>query len=1313
MPTSSTAQAPESLPQTAPQAQTGQTPTTSQSPNGATETETQAPAQAGAPAGNTAFARALEDGGYFLDIGPGVTVSPDQLSARVDLSQMRQVIPGVTLRQLRYNQRNKSATVTADINIPHVRSPQGGIRFRVNSEGETSLDATLRSDLPLFKNKRLELSLDEQKQLSTTLVIEPSDLTPRNGPRNLSVTGGGTVRLAAGKLNGNVNADFVYNTLGSGSMNASFDSQGSISGGGEFSFDQAFLSGASASINIDENGNYAANLEIPFDQIQTAVPGLAVTSGSIGLTMDNGQLGGGLNDLTLNYNGLAQAILNVNIRNGLFTGSGDLNVTLPELADANGSVRFRQGLLSGSLTISSRNFPRALRVQSGSINASIAETGALSTSGIAIIDLGPAGTGELQASQAGDTYTIGATVRLENIPGLQTGEFSLQFTNNGTIEGSGELAIDESLIPGLSGRVEVRYAENLWSGETEIGYSLDNPAVSGSVTVGIEQTEDGVLVIYGNGEINAQIIPGIDGNARVELDREGDVTLHFAITQTDPFELFPEYRQEREFLNISQNIPLWAGIVVAVLRIRAGARAGVGPGQLRNSRIEGMWKVTSDEAPEMTVSTEFFMPAFVEGYVAFGAGLGLDVVLGSLTGGIEAMATAGLYGAISVVPELSYENEEWVFDGTATLAAGARLKLSLNAWAEIEALFITVWERTWELASHTMNIGPDLVLNANVSMNLTRPTPPEITFEASDVDHRGLIDSAMPEDGPAASGAREAMQNRAQWRGRSREAGRDANSVPPDLQNQAQNDPQAPAAPRRPPRRPPPANAPQANTDGPSNNNAATNTAARNGANTSGSPSANSGANSGTNSSTNAPANPRTPNSRNNSRNAARSTNTAQPTNSNQSSSPASNSGSPARGTNNSQGEQTAPPSRAVPANTPGVNNGPRHPASLGLDSLRQNPVPMPRTAAQQREDLNAAEQVLNHAIRASQTSEDLAAYFVRIRERFQLTRIAYVAVGEDTKVVLAINPEKQVFPRTVLLKGRGIQGRQTEIRQTTGRIPGSPDEVGVKMDAPVLGPDHPRGSGPRGQTTLMSKLVTDPRRPTNQKYIRGHLLNDNVGGPGSPMNLFPITGKANSDHERLVERPVKNWIDRGYWVAYTVTVRRSASRLTDADIEQNYVTADFICEAAILDMDNNRSRSNAISERIHSEKVVPAANGAQAAPVESVERYDTSAPLVNAPALRSEDVNAPRETSSRHSSVELDADLKAKLIQKISATSSDQVRAAILGVPGISGVRADLLLRFITLSAPQLQQLQPNEKGQLTRINSLAPEIMASLNGL
>lgn len=80
------------------------------------------------------------------------------------------------------------------------------------------------------------------------------------------------------------------------------------------------------------------------------------------------------------------------------------------------------------------------------------------------------------------------------------------------------------------------------------------------------------------------------------------------------------------------------------------------------------------------------------------------------------------------------------------------------------------------------------------------------------------------------------------------------------------------------------------------------------------------------------------------------------------------------------------------------------------------------------------------------------------------------------------------------------------------------------------LSRDYPHshhGSPPRSgaQRTLMDMLETDPGASSPYKYIRGHLLNEHLGGEGEASNLFPLTGNANSQHLRSTENSVKNWV--------------------------------------------------------------------------------------------------------------------------------------------------------------------------------------------
>ena len=83
-------------------------------------------------------------------------------------------------------------------------------------------------------------------------------------------------------------------------------------------------------------------------------------------------------------------------------------------------------------------------------------------------------------------------------------------------------------------------------------------------------------------------------------------------------------------------------------------------------------------------------------------------------------------------------------------------------------------------------------------------------------------------------------------------------------------------------------------------------------------------------------------------------------------------------------------------------------------------------------------------------------------------------------------------------------------------------DKVGVKMVAKPLSinPGGHRGSIP-GQESDIWKAVNQ-RKGT---YVRGHLLNHHVHGPGENKNLIPITGSLNTTMETQVESEVKKLV--------------------------------------------------------------------------------------------------------------------------------------------------------------------------------------------
>jgi hypothetical protein len=326
---------------------------------------------------------------------------------------------------------------------------------------------------------------------------------------------------------------------------------------------------------------------------------------------------------------------------------------------------------------------------------------------------------------------------------------------------------------------------------------------SGEVELLLNQDEKGKLGISGSGDITARLTDWLTGKVHIEVLPDATTRIAGQL-KADDIELFPEKKADKELFNISQNIPLWL-ILVAVIRLRGGVRAGVGPGKLRGITAEGEFSTVPGEEPKFKIHGELFIPAYAEAYIAFGAGLGLDVVIGSLTGGIEAVGTAGIYGAVSVIPEIAYEGGNYSITGTATLAAGAKLKLGLQAWAEVEALWITVWSNEWKLAEWVWDVGPELALQAQMKYVFGKPEPPTLDFKTSDIDSKRLIQDAMPKDGPKGSGAREALKNTAEWKGKLKEQKKDASKIPPALAEQQKKTPKPKEAPPKPPKKAPPA----------------------------------------------------------------------------------------------------------------------------------------------------------------------------------------------------------------------------------------------------------------------------------------------------------------------------------------------------------------------------------------------------------------------------------------------------------------------------------------------------------------------------
>ncbi len=83
--------------------------------------------------------------------------------------------------------------------------------------------------------------------------------------------------------------------------------------------------------------------------------------------------------------------------------------------------------------------------------------------------------------------------------------------------------------------------------------------------------------------------------------------------------------------------------------------------------------------------------------------------------------------------------------------------------------------------------------------------------------------------------------------------------------------------------------------------------------------------------------------------------------------------------------------------------------------------------------------------------------------------------------------------------------------------------------------PPPSEASGPPSETNETYNALNQRRYKDGSFYIRGHLLNENLYGPGKFFNMTPITPKANSNHLHNVEKELKKGVAEGKSYYYEV----------------------------------------------------------------------------------------------------------------------------------------------------------------------------------
>ena len=114
--------------------------------------------------------------------------------------------------------------------------------------------------------------------------------------------------------------------------------------------------------------------------------------------------------------------------------------------------------------------------------------------------------------------------------------------------------------------------------------------------------------------------------------------------------------------------------------------------------------------------------------------------------------------------------------------------------------------------------------------------------------------------------------------------------------------------------------------------------------------------------------------------------------------------------------------------------------------------------------------------------------------------------------------------PRNTVAPGEGTGLLLTSEGNIDGDVVFGPllNDCATYMEARLtLNYFDPGGTEPQAGTWPNWWAAAAPK--PNNYWVRGHLLNHNLGGPGEKRNLTPITKRANSEHHNVIERVLKD----------------------------------------------------------------------------------------------------------------------------------------------------------------------------------------------
>ncbi len=507
-------------------------------------------------------------------------------------------------------------------------------------------------------------------------------------------------------------------------------------------------------ISVELDGNdIRFEVEYSASQLALPFPGIAIDEATIALlySTEDGFGGEGAVDFSVNRLGAGNLTISADQRNG-FSAEGNFEFDTELFDRAEIEVWYRDNAFGGRGTIGIDNAEKIKGIRSANLSVELSEDSVTAEGDVQPDIPGVQQAGLTVSHSEEDGLVIGGELQLSSeTPGIESGSISVtvrkqedqwQVAARGTAQPS---------VPGIDSELSVEYDDGAFSAEAQARYQrgmLDGTIRAGATNRTLDESGNPTgdpgndLIFFGGGELTLGIAPWLQATVGVEFLPNADIQVRGEIGLPDSIEIFPRKEISKDIFSIDIPIPIVPGIFAEVGG-GLDATAGIGPGEIDELRLGIEYNPNDEANTHVYGSAHLNIPADAGLRLSVRGGIGLGIPAASVSGGLEVGGQLGIEGAAEAGVQIDWRPSTGLeLNAYGRLSAQPKFTFDVSGYVEVEALFFTIYENRWELAS--FEYGSDMTFGVRFPVHYREGEPFDISlddveFEVPDVNPRQLL----------------------------------------------------------------------------------------------------------------------------------------------------------------------------------------------------------------------------------------------------------------------------------------------------------------------------------------------------------------------------------------------------------------------------------------------------------------------------------------------------------------------------------------------------------------------------------------------